>query len=134
MCGMHGDKAHTVFFNTGLDLFRQFVLDLIVVLVSPPHKDIGIVENLIRQTLFRIIQANGSDLKGRIFGQKLRNCSVDAVGVYGLDFFHIALMTEFVPDGNSDLISHSFSPILRYFYSSSSSPVRGSMPNCLTRE
>ena len=50
------DKAHAADINSLADALNEIVLDFAVVHVTPPKKDIGIIEHLIRQSLIGIVK------------------------------------------------------------------------------
>lgn len=55
------DKAHAADINSLADALNEIVLDFAVVHVTPPKKDIGIIEHLIRQSLIGIVKRREGD-------------------------------------------------------------------------
>ena len=58
MRGMKRKEAHAVIYYSLENLFNKLVLHLAVSQVSPPDKNVGIIENLICKTLLGIVKRN----------------------------------------------------------------------------
>ena len=103
---MERDKAHFAQQNTTLNAGDQGVVYLTVSHVAPPDEHVGVVQYLVRQTLIGIVQSGESYLDVIFLGEEFSDGGVDAVGIQlhsaGVSLF----VTEFVPDSNSDIVSH----------------------------
>ena len=67
---MKTDKAHLTEINSLLDLCYQLIVYLLVSNVTPPKKDVGLFEKLVRKALIGIVESGEgysvTDMKWRI--------------------------------------------------------------------
>ena len=103
MAGVEGDEAHLAEIHAGLDLLDQLVVDFAVCHVAPPEQDVGVFQNVIRQTLIGIVESGEADLEVLILIEECLDGGVQTVGVDGLDIFFRFFVTEFIPYCNADL-------------------------------
>ena len=104
---MHRDESHSVVVDAVADLCDQFVVDFAVRHVAPPHEYVGIVKNLIRKALIRVIQSGQRDFDFVvIFAEEFFNGPVNPERIKRLCVCVGLLMTELVPDRYADFYSH----------------------------
>ena len=87
--------------NALSDLFDKLVVDLFVIGVSPPHKDVGIVKKLVCYSLVGIVESCKSNFDIIALKLALEIC-VQTVGVYCFYCFFRFFVSEFVPKCNFD--------------------------------
>ena len=104
--GVQNDQAHA-FQDPFLDLVDDGIGDAIVGTMSPPDEDVRCRENVIGQTVFRLIEGGQTNLEivcGDIFG----NCPVNAIGIEGTNEFTESALAffvkEFIPNGNTNFV------------------------------
>ena len=108
---MHCDKAHALSTNAVKDTSYERIVNLMVRHMTPPHKDVGIVENLVRQSLVGIIESRKSDLKILVDLKVFLQNIVKAAGINFVAFLVHLFMPEFIPDGYSDLVHSKIAPL-----------------------
>ncbi len=114
MSRVKGDKAHPAHVNTALDLRHKPVVDLSVGHVAPPDQDVGVFEDAVGKSLIGIVESGEGDLDPGILRKILSYLRVHAARIDVPYLFYRLLVSEFVPDGYSDLF-HKGSPFLLLF-------------------
>ncbi|MNP77840.1 hypothetical protein D3C76_1753490 [compost metagenome] len=79
--------------------FHNLILDFIMIHMSPPNRDIGILQGLFRQAMLRFIQGCCFYLK-LVFGKKLGQLTMNSLWVHFLNGFFGLFMTIFIPYGD----------------------------------
>ena len=97
MPGMQDDQSHAVK-HAVLHPYGDLVGYFVVRAVTPPDEDVGVVEDFLRQAVFRHIEGRGADVVFFVASERFGYCAVDAAGVYFGDPAG-ALMDVFVPYG-----------------------------------
>jgi len=107
VCGVAGYEAHTALVNTVSDIFNSVVSYCIVIAVAPPHKNVCVVKNFVRNTLIGIVEASEANLEVIALVEEGFDLSVDTVGVVLLSETALVLfVSEFIPDRYSDFVCH----------------------------
>jgi len=100
---MKYEEPHS-FQNPFLNPIDDFVRHLAVCNMPPPNQDIGVGETGFRQSMFRLLECRGSDFKGYIDGQTIRDALMDALRINLPNHFGPLFMDVFAPDDDSSLI------------------------------
>ena len=114
---MQDDQAHAAQ-NVILNLIYNCVGYLIVSHMTPPDQNVGVVQNVVGQTVLGIIQTCQTAFDVFVFAQKLGNCCMQAVGVNGCNLFGGFFMAELIPYSYSD---HVITPFLFFILTLESS-------------
>ena len=93
--------------NAFLDAVDRFLRDFAVRHVSPPEQHVGIVEDLLRETVFGLIERGGSDFDIRFLAEEIGDRLMNAFRIDFLNFGVLLFMTELVPDRDSDFPTHN---------------------------
>jgi hypothetical protein len=80
--------------------------------MTPPHQDIGIVQNIVRQTLIGIVECRYANLQIVMLIQEVLDTAMDALGINFTDEILGFFVSVFVPDGYTNFICHFDIPIL----------------------
>lgn len=107
---MQDDQAHAAQ-NVILNLIYNCVGYLIVSHMTPPDQNVGVVQNIIGQTVLRIIQTCQAAFDVIIFAQELGNCCMQAVRINGCNLFGGFFMAELISYSYSD---HVITPFLLF--------------------
>jgi hypothetical protein len=70
--------------------------------MSPPDKDVGVVKDLVRKTLLRVVKCGESYFKVIVLREKFADSSVETVRIDSLAGLAGLFVSEFVPDSYSD--------------------------------
>lgn len=111
MTGMQDDQTHAAQ-NVILNLIYNCVGYLIVSHMTPPDQNVGVVQNIVGQTVLRIIQTCQAAFDVIVFAQELGNCCMQAVRINGCNLFGGFFMAELIPYSYSD---HVISPFLLFY-------------------
>ena len=115
MRGVHCDKAHTVVINALLDSLNQRIINIAVCHMTPPHEDIGVVQNIIRQTLIGIVKSRETYFQIIMLIEEILNTAMDTLGVNFTDEFLGFFVSVFVPDRYANFICHCIYLSFPYF-------------------
>jgi len=83
------------------DLLYKLVVDLFVIGVSPPHKNIGVLEKLVGYSLVGIVEGGEGELNVLAFKHAFE-ISVNTFGIKCFCFRLSFFVPEFMPKCNSD--------------------------------
>ena len=111
VAGVECDEAHLAEIYAILDLLYQLVIDFAVSHVTPPKQNIGVFQNIIRQTLIGIVESGQTNLKILVLVEKCLDGGMQTVGVDRLDVFLRLFVTELVPNCYADFF-HMYRPYL----------------------
>jgi hypothetical protein len=75
--------------------------------MSPPDKNVGAVKDLVGKTVLRLVKCRGAYFKVVANAEYLTYRFLDTVRVDRFYAVVVSLVSEFVPDGNSDLFIHN---------------------------
>lgn len=104
------DKSHAADINSLADALNEIVLDFAVVHVTPPKKDIGVIEHLIRQSLIGIVKRRKGDLHIVVLREKLADRRMKSVRIKLCDILVALLVSVLVPDRYVDCFCHILIP------------------------
>ena len=110
MTGMQDDQTHAAQ-DVILYLIHNCIGYLIVSHMTPPDQNVGVVQNVVGQTVLGIIQTCQTTFDVVVFAQKLGNCCMQAVGINGCNLFGGFFMAELIPYSYSD---HVITPFLLF--------------------
>ena len=111
MSRVASDKAHTVV-NSLTYILNSVIAYCVVVAMTPPHKNVCVVENLVGDTVIGIIEASEADFNVVTLAEEVSDSAVDTLGVDSCDIGIVFLVLEFVPNSNSDLF-HNVNSFLK---------------------
>ena len=93
---MQRNKSHSLQ-NAFLHSLRRRITDLIVADMTPPQKHVGIIQNFIGKTVFRLVHYGRPNRHIFVLTQKIRNRLMDSLRVDRTDLLADRFMIIFVP-------------------------------------